>query len=108
MISVEDDIKAALIAAFMPSYFKIEDESQFHHRGEQTHYKVVIVSEVFDGITAVKRHQKVYGALDDIMKRFHALALHTFTPAEWQKKGGKSVAVSPICHGGSLHDLYNK
>lgn len=104
MTRVEDDIKAALIAAFMPSFFQIEDESHFHHRGEQTHYKVIIVSEFFDGVTAVKRHQKVYSTLGDIMKCFHALALHTFTPTEWQDRGEAAVAASPVCHGGSLHD----
>jgi len=104
MINVEENIKAALIAAFKPSFFKIEDESQFHHRGEQSHYKVVIVSDVFDGLTAVKRHQQVYGVLGDIMQQFHALALHTYTVNEWQSKGLESVAISPVCHGGGLHD----
>ena len=51
-----------------------------HSRGLETHYKAVIVSPVFAGLNAVKRHQKAYGSLGELMGQFHALALHTYTP----------------------------
>jgi BolA protein len=43
----------------------------------------VVVSAQFEGLNRVKRHQKVYGTLGELMGEFHALALHTYTPEEW-------------------------
>jgi BolA protein len=90
-------IESAL-AVFQPLHLQVLDESHMHSRGEQTHYKAVIVSEQFEGLNAVKRHQKVYGILGGLMGEFHALALHTYTPVEWVKTG--AAPVSPVCAGG--------
>ncbi|MCE7766679.1 BolA family transcriptional regulator, partial [Pseudomonas putida] len=37
----------------------------------------------------------------ELMSQFHALALHTYTPQEWQKIG--VAPASPTCAGGSKH-----
>lgn len=87
-----------------PSYLEILDESHMHSRGSESHFKATIVSEAFEGLNAVKRHQKVYGTLGELMGQFHALALHTYTPVEWKERGG-DVPESPTCRGGSKHDL---
>ena len=102
---MQDRIDAALVAAFSPKHFVVEDESHFHHRGEQTHYKVIIVSDLFDGVSRVKRHQQVYAALGDIMQQIHSLAIHAYTMSEWQREGLSTVPESPLCQGGSLHDM---
>jgi BolA protein len=86
------------LAVFQPLHLQVLDESHMHSRGEQTHYKAIIVSEQFEGLNAVKRHQKVYGILGGLMGEFHALALHTFTPDEWAKTG--AAPASPTCAGG--------
>ncbi|CAK9888090.1 MULTISPECIES: BolA family protein [Pseudomonas] len=84
-----------------PAHLQVLDESHMHSRGQQTHYKAVLVSEQFEGLNSVKRHQKVYATLGDLMSEFHALALHTYTPQEWQKIG--VAPASPTCAGGSKH-----
>jgi BolA protein len=58
----------------------------------------VIVSPVFAGLNAVKRHQKVYASLGELMSQVHALALHTYTPEEWAQQG--AAPASPTCQGG--------
>jgi BolA protein len=63
------------------------DESHMHSRGLQTHFKAVVVSAQFEGLNRVKRHQKVYATLGELMGEFHALALHTYTPQEWAEVG---------------------
>lgn len=90
------------LAALQPQHLDVLDESHMHSRGQQTHYKAVIVSPLFAGLNAVKRHQKVYAALGELMGQFHALALHTYTPDEWAEQG--SAPDSPTCKGGSQHD----
>jgi BolA protein len=96
-MTMQKRIESAL-AVFQPQHLQVLDESHMHSRGEQTHYKAIIVSEQFEGLNAVKRHQKVYGILGGLMGEFHALALHTFTPEEWVKTG--AAPASPTCAGG--------
>jgi BolA protein len=86
-----------------PDYLDVLDESHMHSRGQESHFKAVVVSQVFDGLNAVKRHQKVYATLGDLMGQFHALALHTYTPGEWEKQG--AAPDSPTCRGGSKLDM---
>lgn len=92
------------LAGLQPEYLEVLDESHMHSRGQETHYKAVIVSPLFAGLNAVRRHQKVYATLGELMQRFHALALHTFTPEEWAAQG--VAPDSPTCRGGSKHDAH--
>lgn len=101
-MSMRDRIQTAL-GALEPQHVDVLDESHMHSRGQETHYKAVVVSPIFAGLNAVKRHQKVYATLGDLMGQFHALALHTYTPEEWAQQG--QAPDSPTCRGGSKHDL---
>lgn len=96
-----EKIKTAL-AALQPQELQVEDESHMHSRGKESHFKVVLVSAAFEGVRQVQRHQKVYATLGDLMQQFHALALHTFSPTEWQTE--QETPDSPHCRGGSLQD----
>jgi len=86
------------LAALEPLHLEVLDESHMHSRGLETHYKAVIVSPAFAGLNAVKRHQKVYASLGELMSQVHALALHTYTPEEWALQG--AAPNSPTCQGG--------
>lgn len=100
-MSKQDLIQQAL-NDLQPQHLQVLDESHMHSRGLETHYKAVIVSPAFAGLNAVKRHQKVYATVGELMAQIHALALHTYTPEEWQAQG--VAPASPTCHGGSKHD----
>jgi len=89
----------AAFAALEPQHLEVLDESHMHSRGLETHYKAVIVSPQFAGLNAVRRHQKVYASLGELMGQLHALALHTYTPEEWAEQG--AAPASPTCRGGS-------
>ena len=55
--------------------------------GDGRHFQALIVSEAFEGLTKVRRHQLVYGALGDRMREeIHALSMTTLTPAEWAQR----------------------
>ncbi len=94
-------IRVAL-AALSPSHLEVLDESHMHSRGLETHYKAVVASSAFEGLSAVRRHQAVYAAMGPLMAELHALALHTYTPDEWTALG--AAPASPRCMGGSRHD----
>ncbi len=52
--------------------------------GDGQHFEAIIVSEHFNGLRSVARHQKVYQALGDRMRaEIHALSMKTYTPEEW-------------------------
>ncbi|WP_445941153.1 BolA family protein [Pseudomonas sp.] len=92
------DLLQVALASLHPQHLDVLDESHMHSRGLETHYKAVIVSEQFAGLNAVKRHQKVYAAVGELMGQIHALALHTYTPEEWSQQG--VAPASPTCKGG--------
>lgn len=96
-MSMRERIQTTL-AALEPSFVDVQDESHMHSRGLETHFKAVVVTPAFAGLNAVKRHQKVYATLGDLMGQFHALALHTYTPEEWAATG--AAPASPTCAGG--------
>ena len=87
-----------------PEYLELVNESYMHSvpPGSESHFKLVLVSAQFSGLRSVARHQKVYAALGAVMQQIHALALHTYTPEEWQAQG--VAPASPQCLGGSKHD----
>jgi len=53
--------------------------------GEGDHFRVVVISDAFEGLPMVRQHQLVYEALGDSMEEeIHALGLKTYTPEEWR------------------------
>ena len=53
--------------------------------GDGHHFEAVIVSPQFRGLSRVRQHQLVYGALGERMREeIHALSMKTLTPEEWQ------------------------
>ncbi|MBJ9975625.1 BolA family transcriptional regulator [Pseudomonas sp. S75] len=86
------------LAGLGDQHLQVLDESHMHSRGQQTHYKAVLVSEQFSGLNSVKRHQKVYATMGELMGEIHALAIHTYTPEEWAQVG--AAPASPVCAGG--------
>jgi acid stress-induced BolA-like protein IbaG/YrbA len=46
----------------------------------------VAISELFEGLSAVKRQQLIYGALTDEIASgaLHAISIKAYTPAQWQ------------------------
>ncbi|MDM9653705.1 BolA family transcriptional regulator [Ectopseudomonas mendocina] len=94
----KQDLIVTALADLQPEHLEVLDESHMHSRGLETHYKAVIVSPLFAGLNAVKRHQKVYATVGELMGQIHALALHTYTPQEWAEQG--AAPASPACRGG--------
>ncbi len=98
---MQTTIEQKLAGEFDVDYIQVENESHMHNvaPGAESHFKVTIVSRLFDQQMLIKRHRMVNQALQQEMQQIHALALHTLTPQEWQSRGGV-VADSPKCRGG--------
>ena len=95
-------IEQQLARAFAPAHLEVINESRNHNvpDGAETHFKVVVVSERFAGERLLGRHRAVNAVLaDELAGSVHALAMHTYTQAEWRKRFG-DAPLSPPCRGG--------
>lgn len=83
-----DAIRTKLIATFAPTECLLQDESAMHagHAGAASgggHYRLTLISAVFEGKNRLNRHRLVYDCLDDMMKHeIHALAITALAPSE--------------------------
>ena len=105
-MTVQQDIEQQLHAEFSPVFLEVANESHQHSvpPNSETHFRVVLVSAKFAESSRVARHQQVYAALAaQLAGPVHALALHTYSPAEWQQRVTEAPA-SPPCLGGSKAD----
>jgi len=94
-------IEAKVRHAFDPAHLEVTDESYMHSvpEGAESHFRLLIVSDVFEGKSAVQRHQAVYATLaEEVKHHIHALGLQTKTPAEWT--ADQARIASPECLGG--------
>ncbi|QIK37567.1 BolA family transcriptional regulator [Caldichromatium japonicum] len=95
-------IEQRLQEALSPVYLDVADESYMHAvpTEAESHFKLLVVSAAFAGISLLERHRQINELLADEFKQgLHALTMHTWTPEEWQARGG--APESPPCLGGS-------
>lgn len=100
---MKETIEQTLRDAMQPLFLEVVDESHTHNvpAGAQSHFKVTVVSELFEGEKLIARHRRINSLLKEAFSgSLHALALHTMTPQEWYAKGG-TAPDSPECMGGS-------
>ena len=70
------DVRGFIAAGLPCAHLEVE--------GDGRHFFATIVSAEFEGLSRVRRHQRVYAALGDRMRaQIHALSMKTLTPAEW-------------------------
>ncbi|KAH3672101.1 hypothetical protein WICPIJ_010145 [Wickerhamomyces pijperi] len=94
---IEQTILSKLTTEFQPSFLQIHNDSykHAHHAGlrgasnvTESHFRIDMVSDKFEGLNLPKRHRLVYALLDEEMKEkgVHALQMKLKTEKESQKK----------------------
>ena len=88
-MTVKDIIAEKLRTAFSPEALDVSDESHLHeghmgHRpGGETHFRVNIVSEAFEGKSRIERHRMINATLAaELAGSVHALAIKAHSPGE--------------------------
>lgn len=82
---------------FGPTRLEIYNDSHLHKHHKamadstsaETHFRLVITSSQFHGLTQIKRHRMINELLKEDLKReggIHALQLKTMTPEEDEKR----------------------
>ena len=99
---VEGSIRAKLMETMSPVHLEVVNESFKHNvpKGSESHFKVMVVSPVFEGKKLIDRHRMVNAALaEELSGPVHALSISAKTPAQWEKNA--KVHETPNCLGGS-------
>lgn len=99
-MTMQETITNKIQDAMNPLHLEVENESHMHNvpTGSESHFKILVVSEQFDGQMLIKRHRLLNSILSEELTQIHAMALHTMTPDEWAEKG--AAPSSPPCEGG--------
>ena len=77
---IRDDIENKADFTLFSPFCKVINKSHRHNvpAGSESHFKVVIVSDLFNDKRSVSRHRDVYQTLShELDNGVHALALHT-------------------------------
>ncbi len=83
-----EQIRSRLETVFEPESLDVEDEGHLHvgHEGAKGglgHFRVSIVSPVFDGMGRLARHRAIYAALGEMMQTdIHALTIDAHSSDE--------------------------
>ena len=90
------------LQALQAQHIELVNESMNHagyFDGKESHFKLTIVSDAFEGKRLVVRHQLVYALANSLLTsqggQIHALAIHAYTPTEWRGQSPES----PLCAG---------
>ena len=101
---VEKKIHEKLKKAFEPViHLEVINESYMHNvpKGSETHFKVLVASDKFEGKALVARHRAVNETLsDELSSGVHALSIVAKTGTQWSAMCDKTVDPSPKCRGG--------
>lgn len=80
-------LQKTLSENFAPVHLELDNESHQHSvpAGSETHFKLLLVSEKFQGLSRVARQQAVYQVLkEEFSSGLHAFTQRLLTPEEWQ------------------------
>ena len=88
-MTTRQTITNKLREAFLPESLEVQDESHLHeghagHRpGGETHFRVYIVSQAFQGKSRIERHRMINTTLaGELAGSVHALAINAKSPGE--------------------------
>ena len=100
---LEARLSEKIRSSLAPSRLELENESHSHSVpvNSETHFRAVIVSDKFFGLSRIARQRLVLDVVALEMKQgVHAFTMRCLTPEEWAAGQAKDFA-SPACHGGS-------
>lgn len=84
LLMIEDPMENNEIQSVLMNALSLQE---VHVSGDGSHFQVIAVGELFDGMSRVKKQQTVYGPLMEYIadNRIHAVSIKAYTPAEWAR-----------------------
>ncbi|SVD02373.1 uncharacterized protein METZ01_LOCUS355227 [marine metagenome] len=89
-MNIEETISTQLSNLITVSYLELKDSTGKHVHHDNfdggLHLSAIIVSDDFNNLSLLERHQLVYNALGSMIKNeIHAFSMKTFTNSEWKR-----------------------
>ena len=90
-MNLVQEIKSRLKKSMIIDHLTIMDDTGKHLRHKHydggKHFKIIIVSSTFEGVSLLDRHKLVYQALNGMIKNdIHAIGLKTIATSEYINK----------------------
>jgi stress-induced morphogen len=89
-----------LLEVLKATHFQLDNESDQHSGppGRESHFKLLLVSSEFEGLSRIDRQRRVNDLLkSEFNSGLHALTQRLLTPSEWEKMKAELDFVSPDC-----------
>ena len=103
---IQSIIEQKLSSELTPLLLQVINESNKHNvpKGSESHFKVIIVSDKFEGLSLLSRHRMVNKILaNELANKIHALGLNTYVRTEWENLELEEMLPSPQCLSGTIH-----
>ena len=89
-MNIEETISTQLSNLITVSHLELKDSTGKHVHHDNfdggLHLSAIIVSDDFNNLSLLERHQLVYNALGSMIKNeIHAFSMKTFTNSEWKR-----------------------
>ena len=100
-MTTQDKIETKIIETFAPSRLRVDNDSK-RHAGPATdsHFRLIIIAEAFEGQRSLQRQRLVYACLaDELAGPVHALQMKCLTPSEYKAADGDVTLKAPPCAG---------
>ena len=100
-MNVQSQIEEKFKTHFKPRYLEVLNESSMHNVpiGSETHFKLIVVSDIFEKQNRIERHRLIHELLaSELRTQIHALTMVLKTSIEWEEQ--KKVLPTPKCLGG--------
>jgi BolA protein len=105
-MKIQTAIEEKIESSLNPKHLEVINESGNHNvpPGSESHFKITVVSDEFDGKMLIARHRIINQLLaNELAGGVHALSMHTYTPGEWSDKN-EQTRQSPPCLGGAKRE----
>ena len=76
----KENIKKIIKSKFKNDHFEVIDMNN-----DNSHFKILVISNKFKNLSLIKRHKMIHSLLDKyISNEIHALEIKTYTLQEWK------------------------
>ncbi|VFP86943.1 DNA-binding transcriptional regulator BolA [Candidatus Erwinia haradaeae] len=86
MNNIRETIESKLFSAFSPEHLQVYNESRYHPKyiGVDSHFRVFMVSKMFNDQKSLKRHRAIYRVLcKEMASTVYSLSLKIYSYSEW-------------------------
>ena len=85
------NIENLILKNYKPEFFSVLDVSEQHRghknfeEGVESHFEIIIVSEMFKNLNRIERHRMVNNSLkDEFLSDLHSVIIKTYTLEEYR------------------------